>query len=127
MLGNLQEMIGRYPNAFACWLQCLHFLLGPVQEVALVWPSDQPAPQDFLRLLRHTYVPLSVQAAAPLPLPQGVPALLEARLAVADQPTVYLCENFTCKSPLTRLEEFQLIWLHPPVGQVIGGTRAEPH
>ncbi len=127
ILGNLQEMIARYPNAFACWLQCLHFLLGPTQEVALVWPAGQPAPKNFLRLLRHTYAPLTVQAATALPPPPGVPALLDAHPALEELPTVYLCENFTCKSPLTRIEEFRSIWAHPSAGQPIGETRAEPH
>lgn len=110
ILGNLQEMMARYPNAFAMWLQSLQFSLGPVQEVALVWPADLPDPQQHLALLKRTYAPFSVQAASPVPLPDGVPSLLANRPAVNQSPTVYLCENFVCKQSITDSEVFKSLW-----------------
>ncbi|HWQ03914.1 MAG TPA: thioredoxin domain-containing protein [Longilinea sp.] len=115
LLGNLQEMMARYPNAFAYWLQNLDFSMSSVQEVILVWPEDLPTPEQYLLLLKHAYKPFSVQAAAALPLPDGVPSLLKDRQAVEGQPTLYLCENFTCKSPINRVDEFEKIWLSPQV------------
>lgn len=117
ILSNLQEMMARYPNAFACWLQCLQLALAPMQEVALVWPAESPAPLQHLSLLWHTYAPFSVQAASVLPLPVGVPPLLDGRKVVDNSPTIYLCENFVCKLPISRLEEFQSSWAHPPSGE----------
>jgi len=115
LLGNLQEMMSRYPNAFAYWLQSLDFMLSPVQEIALVWKADQPSPKQYLSLINHAFKPFSIQAAAALPLPDGAPPLLQGRRAVDGKPTIYLCENFSCKLPINRFEEFQKIWLLPHV------------
>jgi hypothetical protein len=123
LLGNLQEMMARYPNAFACWLQSLNFLLGPIQQIALIWPVNSPSPNQFLALLSKTYNPFTVQAAAFIPLPDGVPPLLKDRPAVDGRPTIYLCENFTCKSPITNIKEFEEFWLHPQ----FGGNPTESH
>jgi len=116
LLGNLQEMMARYPNAFAYWLQSLDFILSPVQEIALVWKVDQQAPIQYLSLINHIYKPFSILTAAAIPLPDGVPPLLLSRQAVEGKPTIYLCEKFTCKLPINRFEEFEEIWLRPQVG-----------
>lgn len=116
-LSNLQEMMARYPNAFAAWLQCLQFTLAHKQEVALVWPGECLAPTQHLALLGHTYAPFSVQAASPVPLPAGTPPLLDARNPVDNSVTVYLCENFICKLPISRFEEFQSNWPHHLIGE----------
>lgn len=123
LLGNLQEMMARYPNAFAYWLQSLNFLLGPIQQIALVWPNNSPSPIEYLTLLNKTYNPLSVQAAAVIPLAVGVPPLANDRLVMNGKATVYLCENFTCKKPINQFKEFEDIWLRAHVG----GNPVEPH
>lgn len=114
LLSNLQEMMARYPVAFSGWLQCLSYTLGPVEEVALVWPEDSPEPVNFLNLLKHTYRPFSILAASPHPAPEGIPDLLKSRVAVADLPTVYVCKNSTCQSPINDYFEFQQRWAAPP-------------
>ena len=110
LLSNLQDMMARYPNAFSAWLQCLSFSLGPIEEIALVWPENTAEPMNFLSHLRQTYRPFSVQAAASLPLKVSLPRLLEERTAINQLPTVYICENFTCHAPLTDFTEFQQRW-----------------
>ncbi len=116
LVANLQEMMARYPNAFAYWLQGFNFLLGPIQQIALVWPRELPSPKQYIALLNKSYHPFSVQAAAYIPLPDGVPPLVKDRPAVNGKPTVYLCENFTCKSPINYFNEFEDIWLRRSAG-----------
>ncbi len=48
LLGTLRDAFLKYPNAFAFWLQALDFAVGPIQQVALLWPEGQPAPHDFI-------------------------------------------------------------------------------
>ncbi|GAP14618.1 highly conserved protein containing a thioredoxin domain [Longilinea arvoryzae] len=115
LLGALQDRMANYPNAFAFWLQVLNFELGPEQQVALVWPDGQPSPRSFLSLMRHTYAPLSIQAASPVPLPDGSPALLAGRDCQNHLPTVYLCDNSICKLPITEFETFRSGWVGRPV------------
>ena len=123
LLSNFQEMMARYPNAFSGWLQCLNFSLGPVEEIALVWPENTTEPANFLSHLRQTYRPFSIQAAAPLPIKGIAPRLLESRTAINRLPTVYICENFACQSPITDFAEFQKRWSGSPLQETPASQR----
>jgi uncharacterized protein YyaL (SSP411 family) len=78
-------------------LSAIDFYVGPSKEVALVGP-----PESFLSILRKRYLPRVVVAAGDERV-----ALLSNRPMVKDQPTAYICENFTCKQPVTNAAEFE--------------------
>jgi uncharacterized protein YyaL (SSP411 family) len=48
-----------------------------------------------------------VIAASAFPPPQGSPALLADRPLMNGKPTVYVCEGFVCKTPVTTVEELR--------------------
>ncbi len=108
MLATLQESVRRYPTAFAFWLQAMDFAVGPVRQVACVWPPDgAPREDELLGWLAASYRPRSVAAAAPYPLPAGgvFPDLLHDRPLVGGRLTVYVCTGFVCHRPVTELAE----------------------
>jgi uncharacterized protein YyaL (SSP411 family) len=107
VLGALRANLLRYPTAFAFWLQALDFALGPVQEVALLWPANQAAPDDFLASVQSGYHPRTLLAASPFPPPPDSPELLKDRPLVKGSATAYVCQNFTCQMPTCDLTEFQ--------------------
>lgn len=107
LLGTFQETFARYPSAFPFWLQALDFAVGPIQQVALLWPADQPAPQNFLTALYTGYKPRTILAASPYPPLPGSPDLLKDRPLIKNAVTAYVCQDFTCQLPAQDLSEFQ--------------------
>lgn len=107
LLGTLRDPFLKYPTTFAFWLQALDFAVGPIQQVALLWPEGQPAPQDFLTALYAGYRPRTIAAASLYPPSQGSPELLNDRPLVQASVTAYVCQNFTCQLPTRDLSEFQ--------------------
>jgi uncharacterized protein YyaL (SSP411 family) len=85
----------RHPEAFAHLLRALDFHLAPTQEVALVGEGLS----DLERPVRSRHHPHLVLAGGP----EGseAPELLRDRPAVDGRPAAYVCENFTCKAPVT--------------------------
>jgi uncharacterized protein YyaL (SSP411 family) len=83
----------RAPSAFG-WALCaldLHF--SPPRELAIfAEPGD-----EIVRAALATWQPNAVVAFGPA---AGVP-LLEAKQRVDGKPTVYVCENFACRAPVT--------------------------
>jgi uncharacterized protein len=83
----------RAPSAFG-WMLCaldLHF--SPPRELAIF-----AAPEDELaRAALEPWQPNAVVAFGPA---DGIP-LLEGKARVDDKPTVYVCENFACRAPVT--------------------------
>ncbi len=86
---------GQHPDAFAHLLRALDFHLSPTKEVALV--GDDLT--ELAKAVRSKYRPYIVLAGGP----EGTetPELLQARTTVGGQSAAYVCEHFTCQSPVT--------------------------
>ena len=84
--------------------------MAPVLEVALLGPLDSPSAVDMLVCLHRRFVPAKVVAAAPGPVDPDLAAkapLLAGKDVVDGKTTVYLCENFACKQPITEVGELE--------------------
>ncbi len=97
----------RYPSAFGRILCALDFHLGAPKEIALIGPQDSPQTKTLANVIWQQYLPNKVVA-------QGSPEdkkaeeilpLFQGRLTLSNDATVYVCENFTCKNPVSEPEE----------------------
>ncbi len=100
-LRPLADLMTRYPSGFGRYLSALDFHLGPVAEVALVWPDGAGAgplvETSFRRYMPNRVV---VGAAAGSPAGAGLP-LLAGRPPVDGKPTAYVCRRYVCQLPIT--------------------------
>ncbi len=107
MLAALETQMSQYPTAFGMNLQALDFALGPVQQVAILTPSDLSEAGEFLTEFWKTYRPHTVVAVTPASASRkGLPGLLRGRTVLRGNPTAFVCESFTCKLPVTDLSDF---------------------
>jgi uncharacterized protein YyaL (SSP411 family) len=88
----------RHPEAFAHLLRALDFQLSPVKEVALVGERLE----ELAAVVRSRHRPHLVLAGGP----EGSdsPELLRDRPLLDGKPTAYVCEHFTCRTPVTAPE-----------------------
>ncbi|HEU4736312.1 MAG TPA: thioredoxin domain-containing protein, partial [Solirubrobacterales bacterium] len=84
-----------HPDAFAHLLRALDFHLAPTKEVALIG-DDVTA---LAAVVRTEFRPHLVLAAGPES--SDTPELLKDRPTLDDEPTAYVCQNFTCQAPVT--------------------------
>jgi uncharacterized protein YyaL (SSP411 family) len=84
-----------HPDAFAHMLRALDFHLSPTREIALVG-DDLDA---LAAAVREKPRPHLVVAGGPGGTQE--PPLLANRTAVDGKPAAYICENFTCRLPVT--------------------------
>ena len=91
----------RHPDAFGHLLQALDFHLSPTRELALCGERIQP----LAAVARERHRPRVVLAGGP----EGteVPELMRGRTAVDGRPAAYLCENFSCRMPITEPDELR--------------------
>src|SRR5216117_1715836 len=89
------RLLRQYASGFGRMLAAVDFYAGPSKEIAIVG-----APDAFLPLLRRGYFPRAVIAAGDA---ADRIALLRDRPMIDGKPTVYVCENFTCKQPVVDL------------------------
>lgn len=96
LIALLHPIAPRHPLAFGHLLRAMDFFVAPVREVALAGPADELA-----AAVRRGYFPHVVLAGGG---GDAVPLLVD-RPAVDDGATAYVCENFTCQMPVTRVED----------------------
>ena len=96
-----------YPTSFARWLSAADFALANVKQVAVMYGADPEEARELLQIIQSTYKPNTIVAASFYPPPEKVPALLLDRPLKDDQPTVYVCEGFVCKMPVTKAVDLQ--------------------
>jgi hypothetical protein len=97
VLRVVRDMLPRVPTSFGWMLVSLHQHLAPHREIAIVGPPDAPVARAALERSADT----DVVAFGPA---DDVP-LLAGRAEVGGRPTVYLCERFACRLPITEAGE----------------------
>jgi len=102
-LRPLADLMTRYPTGFGRFLCALDFHLGPVSEVALVWPPGKNGLEPLLTEVFGRYLPNRVVvgcADEETSARAGIP-LLESRPLVGGKATAYVCQRYACQSPTT--------------------------
>jgi uncharacterized protein YyaL (SSP411 family) len=105
------SVMQRQPTAAGQLLIALDMWLGPMQELVLIGGNVTALNKQCVgELRRWNFLPNSVHAYRPFPLPSdcrladGLRGIFQDRLAVDNQPTLYICENFTCQAPVVGAE-----------------------
>lgn len=102
-LQSMQSLIYQNPLGFSNWLCALDFYLSTPKEIAIIGPRDNLKTSELLRTICTTWLPNKVVAAYdPSDLaPVSELKLLENRQMINNQPTVYVCQHYTCQVPAT--------------------------
>jgi uncharacterized protein YyaL (SSP411 family) len=98
-IATVTSLVGRYPTAFAMWLQAIDLALADIVEVAVAGTLTAAGTESLLGVA-DGYAPHRVLAAGPPGVPTAVP-LLADRPQIGGRPTAYVCRNFACRTPVT--------------------------
>jgi uncharacterized protein YyaL (SSP411 family) len=101
LFASTGTLLGQYPSGFGRLLEAIDFQLGPSREIAVIG-ADKSAHQ-FITAYRKRYLPRTVIAAGEA----GTIALMRDRTKVDGNSAAYICENMTCRQPVTGLAEFE--------------------
>ena len=101
-LRPMADVMASYPTGFGRYLGALDLHLGPVTEIALVWPSGGRAEGPLLDAVTRRYLPNRVMAGTA----EGAPGaarlpLLEGKSAVGGRAAAYVCRRYVCQAPTT--------------------------
>ena len=99
----MQESMRQHPLGFSNWLCALDFYLSTPKVIAIIALRDNPMTLELLRTVCAIWLPNKVVAAYDPndPTPISELKLFENRQMIDNQPTVYVCEHYTCQVPVT--------------------------
>ena len=103
LLGQLSGGLAQAPAAFAQSLIALDFTLSSPMEIAVIGDREDRGTTSLLRAVRKTFAPAKVVAWSPDGKTDGAGKIpfLEGKIPIGGKPTAYICQNYTCKKPLT--------------------------
>lgn len=109
LLRLISESIRRHPSGFGRSLAAMDFYLSAPKEIVVVGDPTSIETAELRKEVWRPYLPNKVvaQADAVGPAAEKVP-LLKGRTMVGGRPTAFVCENYTCKEPVTRPEHLAL-------------------
>ncbi|HTF56872.1 MAG TPA: thioredoxin domain-containing protein, partial [Planctomycetota bacterium] len=98
--------LSKFPQAFPHLASAADMALAPWIEIVVAGESP-----ELLREVRQRYLPNSVLAGVPADGPDAdlvrrLP-MVEGKKAVKGRAAAYVCENYSCQSPVTTLEELR--------------------
>ena len=109
-LENMHLPLTRYPNGFGYLLGAADFYLGPVKEIAVVGDPESGETRRLLEVVHGRFLPNKVVAILDPNAADGAGdlPLLEGKTLVKGRPAAYVCENYTCKAPVTEPSQLEL-------------------
>lgn len=94
------------PSMVTSWLTAVDFLRSSSQEVVLIGQPDDSDMKEMKRELRASFEPNRVYAGAMVGGEgETLSPLLADREQINGKTTVYVCENYACKLPVTSVAE----------------------
>ncbi|HEX3560271.1 MAG TPA: thioredoxin domain-containing protein [Pyrinomonadaceae bacterium] len=103
VLRLVRDPVERYPSAFGYALGAFDFYLSTPKEVALVSPRGIPDARPLAREIWSRYLPNKIvaQASEGDDRASELLPLLRERQAIEGRATAYVCENYTCRQPVS--------------------------
>ncbi len=98
---GLVHLMSSHPSAFSHLLCALDFHLSRPKEIAVIGDPGSTKTRELLKEVFTIYLPNKVVACG---LNCGL-FLLQGRPQVNGMPTAYICENFSCRSPVTTAKD----------------------
>jgi len=102
-LRSMKTALERYPGGFGYLLEAADFYVGPVREIALVGARNDAATSQLADAIYQRYLPNKVVVVADpndAALTAKLP-LLHGKGLVAAKSAAYVCQNYSCKAPVT--------------------------
>jgi hypothetical protein len=111
MVQTFSSQISAYPLTSTHFLQALDFALGPAQEIVIRGDKKNQTTQNMIRLVQKSFLPhkvllLQSEGAEGERLAQ-LSSFINPMITCNQKPMVYVCEQFSCKKPMTEVEELQ--------------------
>ena len=101
--------ITEHPMAYTQLLAALGFMVGPSKEIVIIGDRTLNSTQAMIAAVHKRFLPNKVLLFRPQGLEGkrivGLSPFMEPMAPMNQQPTVFLCEQYACQTPITDLDQ----------------------
>ncbi|CCO08033.1 thioredoxin domain-containing protein [Desulforamulus hydrothermalis] len=110
-LTGFAQQVEQYPAGYSFFMIAAYLLQEPPLEIVLTGEAADDSLRRMIQTVQRAFLPHGVIMAryegADTEEPARLLPLTRDKLPVNGQATVYFCENFTCRKPITELSQLQ--------------------
>ncbi|MEA1933576.1 MAG: thioredoxin domain-containing protein [Thermodesulfobacteriota bacterium] len=103
--------VAEHPMAYTQLLAALDFMVGPSLEIVIAGDPALETTRAMIRAVRRRFLPNKVLLLRPDGAEgkklAALSPFVEFMHSVDHQPAVYLCEQYSCKKPITKLSDLE--------------------
>ena len=103
------EKISQAPTGYTQLLSAIDFGIGPSYEIVVVGDRKSKDTQSMLNYIQESFLPNKVIILKPsdsqLNEVVRIAPFTDTQVAISGMATVYVCENYSCKTPTTDINE----------------------
>jgi uncharacterized protein YyaL (SSP411 family) len=108
---HFSKQVREVPMAHSQLLSAIDFMVGPSLEIVVIGDPNLETTREMISLIRREFIPNKVLIF----LPAGkeheriytLAPFLNNMKPVANHPTVYICEQYSCKQPITEISDLK--------------------
>jgi len=113
LIRAFSKQVADQPVAYTQLLIALDFMIGPSQEIVVAGDPTLTNTQAMIHVIQRSFLPnkvllLRLQGVKGKQLASLSP-FVEAMSSMNNQPTVYVCENYACKTPIKDVDALKAI------------------
>ena len=112
-LSTFGGMIEGYPMGYTHMLMALLFVNSKASEIVIVGNREDRSAGRMLSMVNTHFLPFTVvvfkDAEAVAAGITSIATYTEGQIMIEDKATAYVCENFSCRAPVTDLKELENI------------------
>ena len=103
------EKISQAPTGYTQLLSAIDFGIGPSYEIVVVGDRKSKDTQSMLNYIQESFLPNKVLILKPsdsqLDEVVRIAPFTDTQIAISGMATVYVCQNYSCKTPTTDINE----------------------
>ena len=103
--------VAEHPMAYTQMLVALDFMVGPSLEIVIAGDPSLDTTQTMIRAVRRRFLPNKILLLRPDGAEgeklAALSPFVEPMHSVDHQPAVYLCEQYSCRKPITRVSDLE--------------------
>ena len=106
IIRNFADTINQYPSGYTQFLCGLDFAIGPVKEIIIAGEPDNPDTKKVLSEIWKRFIPekvLLLHSERDKTI-EEIAGFVKEQKPIDGKTTVYICENYTCKTPTNNIE-----------------------
>ena len=110
VFGAFAERVNSYPPGHSFMLMALMFAQASSREIVIVGDRLDPQIKRFVEVLHKSFLPYTVVVLKDTEEAETLKQLVpytDGQNMVNNKATAYICENFSCRAPITEPHEFE--------------------